>query len=111
MVVEELTRPSRPGSGRATQPTNTAAEDQKVGAALSKLNPDDRRLVEAQEFCPILAQNRLGSMGKPFKVLIDEKPMFLCCEGCKEEALAHPIETLAKVEQLKREARKTVQGK
>ena len=45
--------------------------------------------------------SRLGSMGVPVKVMIDRKPVFLCCKGCRRKALANPDATLAKVEELK----------
>jgi Cu/Ag efflux protein CusF len=68
----------------------------------ARLAPEDRKLVEAQDYCPIQTLNRLGSMGKPVKVMINGQPVFLCCPGCKEEALKYPDGTLAKVEELKR---------
>ena len=83
------------------------AEEIKIQTARSKLNPDERRRVDVQEFCPVLEKNRLGAMGKPFKVLINGQPIFLCCEGCQEEAISHPEETLAKVERFKRENSKS----
>jgi hypothetical protein len=46
--------------------------------------------------------NRLGAMGVPFKVMVNGRPVFLCCSGCEAEALAHPARTLAKVDDLKR---------
>jgi Cu(I)/Ag(I) efflux system membrane fusion protein len=76
-------------------------EDARVKAALGKLSSPDRRLAEAQAFCPVLRDNRLGSMGVPVKVMVKGQPVFLCCAGCKEKALANPDQTLAKVEQLK----------
>lgn len=104
----EITAAERENSSLATRSNK---EDRKIQAARAKLNPEDLRLVEAQEFCPILEKNRLGSMGKPFKVMINDQPVFLCCEGCQEEAVAHPSETLAKVEQLKRRLQAAAKGK
>ena len=46
-------------------------------------------------------KGRLGSMGKPYKLVIKGQPVFLCCDGCEEDALKNPQETLAKVERLK----------
>jgi Cu/Ag efflux protein CusF len=40
-------------------------------------------------------------MGPPVKVQIDGQPVFLCCAGCEEKALANPKQTLAKVAELK----------
>lgn len=82
-------------------PALTAKEAAEVKAALAKLSPDDRRLAEAQVLCPVMEKNYLGSMGKPFKVLVKGQPVFLCCEGCDEKALANPDQTLAKVQKLR----------
>lgn len=82
-----------------------AQGDAKIKAALAKLSPEDRRLAEAQALCPIAKDSRLGSMGTPIKVLIKGEPVFLCCAGCKAEALANPEATLAKVAKLKARAK------
>ena len=84
------------------RPSTPEDEDAKMSAVLGKLSVEDRLLVEAQQFCPILSDNKLGSMGAPVKVLVDGQPVFLCCSGCKKNALDHPQETLAKVASLKR---------
>jgi hypothetical protein len=31
-------------------------------------------------------------MGVPLKVMVKGKPVFVCCEGCKDEALNMPDE-------------------
>ena len=76
-------------------------EEADIQAERAKLAPEDRKLVEAQDFCPIMEDNRLGSMGVPFKVLIKDQPVFLCCKGCRKKALVAPDKTLAKVAELK----------
>jgi len=43
-------------------------------------------------------------MGAPIKLMVKDQPVFICCKGCKDEALAHPDKTLAKVETLKKKA-------
>ena len=78
-----------------------ADPDAEVEAALAKLKPADRSLAKAQKFCPILQESRLGSMGKPVKVIIRDRPVFLCCKNCQKQAREHPDETLATVEKLK----------
>ncbi len=78
----------------------------KAAASLAKLKPADLALAESQLFCPINEGSRLGSMGVPVKVELAGKPVFLCCKGCEEEALANPKETLAKVEAIKKAAAK-----
>jgi hypothetical protein len=81
----------------ATQPN----EEAKVKSNLEKLSAADRSLAEQQRVCPITG-SRLGSMGAPIKVMVEGQPVFLCCEGCKDEALKNPKATLAKVADLKR---------
>jgi hypothetical protein len=83
--------------------TVKAAETlKKVNAALVKLSVTDRELAETQRFCAVMDDSRLGAMGTPVKLLIDGKPVFLCCAGCEDEAKANPKETVAKVAQLKK---------
>lgn len=88
------------GSAATGSPTSDAKEA-KIQGNLAKLSDADRALAEAQRFCAILPTSRLGSMGKPIKLTIDGRPAFLCCEGCREEALSNPKETLDKVARLK----------
>lgn len=92
-----------PSSAQQTSPTvqadNQSDEEAEIAARLAKLGQEDRRLATAQKFCPIMGDNRLGSMGVPTK--IKDKPVFLCCKGCRRKAIANPDATLAKVEELK----------
>jgi membrane fusion protein, copper/silver efflux system len=80
---------------------STTKEEEKARARLAQLNPSDRRLAEAQQFCAVQIANRLGSMGPPVKIMIQDQPVFLCCSACRKEALDHPQETLASVQNLK----------
>jgi multidrug efflux pump subunit AcrA (membrane-fusion protein) len=89
----------------AARPSMTRAEDAKVRAALAKLNPEDRRLVEAQRYCPVQLDTRLGEMGVPLLIEIKDHKVFLCCKNCKKEALEHPEQTLAQMEKIKAKAR------
>ena len=76
--------------------------DAKIKAAMAKLSEADRKLAEAQRYCPAEPENRLGSMGTPVKLEVGGKPVFLCCAGCRDHALADPKATLAEVEKLKK---------
>jgi hypothetical protein len=81
-------------------------EEVEIREEMAKLPPADRKLAEAQRWCPVQAGNRLGSMGKPFKVPVNGRPVFLCCDSCKEKALKDPDRTLATVERLREKASK-----
>jgi hypothetical protein len=93
------------GPGR-DQTTDASGADQKGGeakiqAALAKLPAEDRKEAETQKYCAVQNGNRLGQMGTPVKLLVKGQPVFVCCDHCKEEALADEDKTLAKVKELK----------
>lgn len=73
----------------------------KINVALAKLAPADRQIAETQRYCAVQVKSDLGSMGTPLKLMLEGKPVFLCCGGCKKSALANPKSTLASVEKLK----------
>lgn len=75
--------------------------DAEVQAERAKLSPEDQRLVAEQEFCVVMDDSRLGSMGPPLKVMVKDTPVFVCCNGCQKKASADPDKTLSKVEELK----------
>jgi Cu(I)/Ag(I) efflux system membrane fusion protein len=95
-------RPSMRRKGGGQPPALPA----KVRANLAQLSAEDRRLAEEQKYCPIEGDNLLGKMGPPAIVEINGQKVFLCCEGCKNDALADPQRTLAKVKELKTKVKK-----
>ena len=80
------------------------AQETEVRANLARLPAEDRKVAEAQRYCAVENENRLGSMGMPFKVTVKGQPVFLCCKGCRKTALADPDHTLATVKRLKEKA-------
>lgn len=80
--------------------------DPEVAAERAKLSAEDKVLVDAQEWCVISTDERLGSMGAPIKLMIKDQAVFICCKGCKRKAEANPDETLAKVAELKAKKKK-----
>jgi hypothetical protein len=91
------------------RPAPDQAKDADVEAAvkanLAKLGPADRELAEAQRYCAVEEENRLGAMGVPVKLEVKGRPVFLCCKSCRKRALADPDKTLARVEKLKANAK------
>ena len=63
-------------------PVEPAIPDTMKG--LRQLSLTDQRLAMKQRTCPITA-DLLGSMGKPIKVNVDGRTVFVCCQGCVEE--------------------------
>jgi hypothetical protein len=37
-------------------------------------------------------------MGPPVTIILRGRKVFLCCKGCKDEALEHPDQTLAEAQ-------------
>jgi hypothetical protein len=80
--------------------------DPNAGRPLVELEGDDKKLADAQGYCPVMPDTKLGEMGPPVKLTVKgqdgrEEPVFVCCKGCKRKALADPDKTLAKVAELK----------
>ena len=68
--------------------TRTAdeAESSEVHSALAVLSEADRALAERQSICPV-TRMPLGSMGTPPKIDVHGRPVFICCEGCRQRLL------------------------
>jgi Cu(I)/Ag(I) efflux system membrane fusion protein len=98
-------RPSTPEPTTISASEATAADpaaEATIAANLAKLSAADRAVAEQQRFCAVLASSRLGSMGVPIKLMVDSQPVFICCPGCRERALAEDANTvLEKVAKLK----------
>ncbi|WP_439632307.1 hypothetical protein [Gemmata sp.] len=97
--------PDPAGEGKGAAKAPPAAHAAEVRAEREKLSPEDRALVDAQEWCAINTTERLGSMGPPLKVVVNDQPVFICCKGCRKKALADPDKTLATAADLKAEAK------
>jgi hypothetical protein len=101
-------RPSTPsGEGTAVAKSGTppTADADEVAAERAKLSPGDRASVEAQEWCVVQTDERLGAMGAPIKLDVKGQTVFVCCKSCKKKAEADPDKTLAKLDELKAKAR------
>ena len=62
--------------------------------AFAELTPEDRALAEEQKTCPV-SSDPLGAMGKPYKVTIEGRDVFLCCQGCETKIKENPEKYLA----------------
>lgn len=83
------------GDGPSFAPPMTPVDEGNDG--VGELSPEDAQLVAKQGICPV-AEMELGSMGMPVKVMVEDRPVFICCEGCRKRLLAEPAKYLAKLD-------------
>jgi YHS domain-containing protein len=80
----------------------------KADTAAAKLTPDeianvkqlsaaDQDLALKQAVCPV-SDEHLGEMGKPYKLSVEGRTVFLCCENCQKDIKAEPKKYLAKLD-------------
>lgn len=75
--------------------------EKKITESLAGLSAEDQKLVVAQRFCPMMIHSRLGATGAPIKVMVENKPVFVCCKHCVEDAVKGGKGTLKTVDKLK----------
>lgn len=85
-----------PAEPSAAGSTSIGSTDPDVAAALAQLSAEDRMEAEKQHVCPV-TDEPLGSMGKPVKVTVSGRDLFLCCEGCRDTVTSDPEKYLAKL--------------
>lgn len=66
-----------------------------IPAGLAELSPKDRIAAEKQRVCPV-SGDVLGEQGKPYKATVKGQAVFLCCQACEKQLLAHPDKYLTK---------------
>lgn len=90
--------------GHSRQDANPQRHSSAVAAGDTTRGPaaqqTDKELIEKQKTCPVTDQP-LGSMGKPVKVVVKGRTVFLCCAGCKKKLLADPDKYLKKLDEQK----------
>ena len=75
--------PAKYAAGRPQITVTTATQADAAGIA-------------AQKVCPVMDEP-LGGMGTPIKVMVGDKPIYLCCKGCIKKIQAEPAKYLAMV--------------
>ena len=64
-------------------------DNSAVEEAIAELPEADQAAARAQKTCPVTNQ-LLGSMGTPYKLTVNDKEVFLCCQQCEAEIKANP---------------------
>jgi hypothetical protein len=107
IAAVQYARTAEHGGGESCCHAGPQAEsDPHADRPLIELEGADKQLADAQGYCPMMPETKLGEMGPPVKLVVKgkdgkEEPVFVCCKGCKRTALRDPEQTLAKVAELK----------
>ncbi|MFN3193883.1 MAG: hypothetical protein ACE361_25455 [Aureliella sp.] len=56
---------------------------------VSTATAEDAAAIAMQKVCPVMDEP-LGGMGQPIKVMVGDKPIYLCCKGCIKRIEAEP---------------------
>jgi uncharacterized protein (TIGR03000 family) len=71
------------------------SREARIEANLARLDPEDQKAARMQKICVVRTETRLGEHGVPVKVVVKDRRVFVCSEGCVKKALAHPNRTAA----------------
>ena len=82
-----------PGMAHAATDTDEKATATSI-EGLSQLSAADRALAAKQHICPVSGE-LIGSMGKPIKVTVKDREVWLCCDSCKKKLLESPDQYLS----------------
>ena len=80
-IQKSLSTPSTvvPESGSTKSSPSTSnqnkALDPEIAAAFAELSDEDRSIAQSQQFCPVMTDSPLGSMGTPIKIDVNGKPV------------------------------------
>ena len=77
-----------------SNPTKFAAGRPQI--TVTTATQADAAGIAAQMVCPVMDEP-LGGMGTPIKVMVGDKPIYLCCKGCIKKIQAEPAKYLAMV--------------
>lgn len=77
------------GRLKGPEPDPTRGPSRVPQVVVAPLTEADRAGVAQQQFCPVTGA-RLGSMGTPVKILVNEQPLYVCCLGCVPKVRNNP---------------------
>jgi Cu(I)/Ag(I) efflux system membrane fusion protein len=91
----------RPGMSATVFVRTPMSETEPFKTQLAKVNEkpdpsDDAALIAFQKICPVTG-SKLGSMGNPIKLVVNDQPVFICCSSCQKLLQENPDEYLAKL--------------
>jgi len=95
-VTFELADLPHPKEPQASFTQEFALSEIPLKVTLAALTRADQAGIARQKVCPVTG-TELGGHGTPVKVLIGDRPVYLCCKGCLEKVQKDPELYLRKV--------------
>jgi hypothetical protein len=89
--------PKKIGQNLLAHPPGATTRPDEARLAIGELDPGDRLVAERQKTCPVTGM-RLGSMGRPGRVVVLGRTVLVCCDGCAPKLKAEPAKYLAKID-------------
>ncbi len=87
--------PAKSENKGAASSVEPKLSDEEI-AEIKKLPADEQPIAMAQMTCPV-SGDKLGSMDKPVKQVVEGKTFFLCCSNCEDKVKSDPTAVLAKL--------------
>ncbi len=81
--------------GSGSRP-NSSKPSTGAGASRGKETASDKDLAAKQKICPVTGK-ALGSMGPPVRLVVENKDVMICCDGCAEALQSNPKKYLSKL--------------
>ena len=102
MVLVPILAGCRSGSDEGDpQPpaVQVGSDDGARSEGISLLDEEvDRLAARQQEICPVSGEP-LGSMGKPIKLTVEGREVFICCAGCEGSLRENPEKYFGELDQ------------
>lgn len=81
----------RPALRPGQSPSRVSQTIPKDMEGIALLSPADQVSALAQATCPV-TKEKLGSMGKPIRVTVSGRSLWVCCQGCVNAVKSNPRE-------------------
>jgi YHS domain-containing protein len=87
--VEEVRKDPQKYVAKVATAIRAATQPTRPQAAVFWASDADAAAIEAQTICPVTKQP-LGTHGRPLKVVVEGRPIFVCCQGCIAKVQQNP---------------------
>lgn len=86
--IEQVVEHPYPTLDKVARNVRAVSAPRDLAASVSAATSADTPAVRAQGVCPVM-DSPLGEHGAPIKVTVGSRTMFVCCQGCIDEAVTN----------------------